>query len=732
MQHGAQPDATISPGELRRLKRKRTLAYVRASSEGESGHPLAPAAKRTRFHDNEEDGDRKKNKKRKRLKAPLGMRPILEEADSVVHKLSRQEATGQMEHPDEAFERPPEDMWAEAAGDDGDVDSDAGDGDSDAGGGDGGGVEGGTWPFGIPGEILLRRIQITLGLFHRSDDQVRFHDYFLRAIARTVYGPRQFYRCLHRILESFRWDKIQRGTNVRCARRWGKTTSIAQFEAALLYNVPGIRSIAFSTGKRASKSLLHLTRDKLHELPDGVDIIVRCNEETLMVRCRYAPSGAEVYMGTFSAFPSKESTLRGQGGHVIILEEAAFIDDNVFFRVVLPLLGVEQTALISITTPNGDNTNNGFEILCRLRDPRTGESLFHVVSVEMYCPICAGRTIDAAVDDCLGPPAPGEQAPGNSDALCIHLQMRLPGWKDASGDDISQQVFAAAGREGDYQRESRGVDAKDTQLVFPERVLETFRRFGADTAEAAAPECIVTTFDPNLGGPSESALVSTYHVNGKIFVAALDAFNTNEIEIGLLAEAHFDALRRHPRFGGVPILFVPEKNLPTSAADAINVAQRRHSQGKQVFCFLNNGDTGTGLPSRATASGIRTMTGSKELYTRAGIAYLHSGNVLFASDMTSGNYKGVSGSHTALMRDKLIQQLGQWRCIRYQTARTQRSSIVYSGKVNAEGKIQSTLNDDLAITFLINLLVIQELYQRRLELMPIDYQRLLRNSYHQD
>jgi hypothetical protein len=43
--------------------------------------------------------------------------------------------------------------------------------------------------------------------------------------------------------------------------------------------------------------------------------------------------------------------LRGTGGDLVILEEAAFIAPEVWTEVVIPLIEVKNTGLIAISTP---------------------------------------------------------------------------------------------------------------------------------------------------------------------------------------------------------------------------------------------------------------------------------------------------------------------------------------------------------------------------------------------
>jgi hypothetical protein len=57
------------------------------------------------------------------------------------------------------------------------------------------------------------------------------------------------------VLQEWRATKIDYCLMMITARRVGKTTAMAMFNAALLLHCPGIVISVFSTGKRASKSL---------------------------------------------------------------------------------------------------------------------------------------------------------------------------------------------------------------------------------------------------------------------------------------------------------------------------------------------------------------------------------------------------------------------------------------------------------------------------------------------
>ena len=70
---------------------------------------------------------------------------------------------------------------------------------------------------------------------------------------------------------------------------------------------------------------------------------------------------------------------------MIILEEASRLDQAVFQEVVVPLLGVRDTALIGISTPLDEN--NFYSELVQSKKP-DGNLLFNVVTIRLLCDEC--------------------------------------------------------------------------------------------------------------------------------------------------------------------------------------------------------------------------------------------------------------------------------------------------------------------------------------------------------
>jgi hypothetical protein len=69
-----------------------------------------------------------------------------------------------------------------------------------------------------------------------------------------------------------------------CPRRFGKTTAVSMFVAALLYCVPDTWISCFSTGQRASTTLLDQAARFFNTLPGAKDKVLKKNQEQFFTR----------------------------------------------------------------------------------------------------------------------------------------------------------------------------------------------------------------------------------------------------------------------------------------------------------------------------------------------------------------------------------------------------------------------------------------------------------------
>jgi hypothetical protein len=133
-----------------------------------------------------------------------------------------------------------------------------------------------------PGDRRLKLLRETLDKFKwtRSPDQVRFHEHFIKLCLPHIYGAEDFERNRVRLMNEFKIDWFKVGALTITPRRWGKTTSVAMFIAALLMVCEKVTIACFSSGKRASQSLKDKVAKYLVEL-GGHDRVVIDRAECL-------------------------------------------------------------------------------------------------------------------------------------------------------------------------------------------------------------------------------------------------------------------------------------------------------------------------------------------------------------------------------------------------------------------------------------------------------------------
>eukprot|EP00854_Cymbomonas_tetramitiformis_P000187 gene189-327_t len=110
----------------------------------------------------------------------------------------------------------------------------------------------------VLGDRYLKDVHTCLDSFgmERTNSQKQFHKAFLGATLAHIYGAVDFERHRTRILAQNNLSDPSFEVLVVTPRRWGKTTSVAMFVAALLLSVADMWVSVFSTGQRASSSLL--------------------------------------------------------------------------------------------------------------------------------------------------------------------------------------------------------------------------------------------------------------------------------------------------------------------------------------------------------------------------------------------------------------------------------------------------------------------------------------------
>ena len=200
-------------------------------------------------------------------------------------------------------------------------------------------------------------------------------------------------------------------------------------------------------------------------------------------------------------------TLRGVGGDIVYCEEAAYMDPAVFYEVIVPLMEVQGTATICISTPAG--TWNFYSELTELRDDR-GDLVFNVIQVGMVCDRCKGT---------------------EREHECQHPTGDRPEWKP---DDTFDKVKAIYGnRRTLLQREVMGQIADDMNQAFRTNDLKAFFTGPCHREPHGPVDVVYVAVDPNGGTSgegggtgSETAVVSFFYSGSNVVVSGVSGTGT--------------------------------------------------------------------------------------------------------------------------------------------------------------------------------------------------------------
>jgi len=386
----------------------------------------------------------------------------------------------------------------------------------------------------IKGDLVVAQINHILANFEgfkRSPAQENFHRAMIIANLPHIYGISDFEKYRERLLKDFQVDDLQQELLICCPRRFGKTVSVAMFVAALLYAVDDSWISCFSTGQRASTSLLDQAAKFLMTLPDAKNRIVKKNQEQLFVK------GENGNLRRFHSFPSSVAGLKGQGGRTILLEEASRLDEAVFQEVCIPLLGVSYTSLIAISTPLDEN--NFFSQLLKARKPN-GTPLFKTLQIQLICQAC----LDAQKTE------------------CPHLAQNLPQWKSSARAELVKDLMANDTQM--FLREAAGIITNRDAPAFERADVEWVFANPVSVFQVVPQDQMVwIVVDPSGGGFSYTSAVATVlDTNTKelIIVGASAEMVSNDMHLERFLRKFAENLRAKSTFSTCTFVIIVESN----------------------------------------------------------------------------------------------------------------------------------------------------------------------------
>jgi hypothetical protein len=518
------------------------------------------------------------------------------------------------------------------------------------------------------GDERIQNIRKQLNGFglERSKMQKQFHESFLQSVCLHLYKDDPDVD-MERIMRINNWEDLRQSVLCMTPRRFGKTTAVSMFVAAYAMCVPHSVQSIFSTGRRASQKLLELIRDLVKATP-WADRIIKCNQEEFILQGDSPFDHRKVF-----SYPSCAKTLRGVGGDVLYLEEAAFLDLSVFFEIVVPLLEMATTALIAISTPQ--DRLNFYSEMFELKD-HTGEMFFRTIKVSLVCEPClqSGKASE-----------------------CTHNQDLIPPWKSAAKLDMVRALY---GDQSDLMaRESMGAITDDATSLFPSQKVLAF--MSCSVQLEIQPEYIFMGFDPNGGGSSKMALVSVVFRGESLVVVGVDTAATDQHEqIEQMLKQHVRSLRGNPKLKHAYIIFLPENNLGQEAEHARHMLQHE----RRLYTVHEK-----------RKAGVCTTHARKELYALTLLEYINNETIAFAKGTVCANPMMDANTRLRITRKEFQKQMVQFRKIILPSKQPFKANkVVYSGKA------KSGMNDDLVMTLMIAVYWGREFLRRRIVGIPYD------------
>ena len=337
--------------------------------------------------------------------------------------------------------------------------------------------------------------------FQRTPVQREFHECVQAALAQKVYGTALVENMVE-IIQKNNFKSLQRFLAYMMARRSGKSMAIAIMICVILLCLPNINIAVFAPGFRqvdGRTGLLGHTKRALRKHFNFTDFETR--KENLEI---IFSSGDTRTLSAYST--AVKDGLRGIGGDILILEEAAYITPDVYMDIILPMVAVFGTVLIALSTLSGQ-INNFFTRLIR-------NDVFKVISVEYICDRCK---------------------PLNLDDICIHRRHLFPSHIDDISMGFIKTIYGDDGMEA-YRREMLGMvgESKSPSCFDEAMVRKLFHKPKEPIMREI--EYIMFVVDPCAGSkisitderPSDYVLLSI-GMPGRI-VLGLDALDADRVE----------------------------------------------------------------------------------------------------------------------------------------------------------------------------------------------------------
>jgi|TARA_B110000908_G_scaffold157944_1_gene198563 hypothetical protein len=286
-----------------------------------------------------------------------------------------------------------------------------------------------------------------------------------------------------------------------------------------------------------------------------------------------------------------------------------------------------------------------------------GEKLFNQIQLQMVC------------EDCKASANPSQ---------CTHMKHLLPKWKSGAKQDMVRLIYGE--NSADMLRESMGVTTNDTASIFQENWLNAFAS-RPPYRSLSPPKVIYIACDPNGGGSSQMAIVSSYQQTNKFVICGMESHAVKgHGQVRTLLETHVRCIRS--TFPQSFIIFIPESNLGHEASHMSHMLKRI----PKCRSLMEKG-----------VPGVLTTHKRKELYANTAVERFAEESIYYADRFVCMNPFGDANERAAKVKKQFRKQLSVFSKIIVARGKDSYNipKVVYSGKDQGE--------DDLVMTFMIGL-----------------------------
>lgn len=351
--------------------------------------------------------------------------------------------------------------------------------------------------------------------------------------------------------------------------------------------------------------------------------------------------------------------LRGVGGSLVILEEAAYIAPDTFYSVIIPIIEVGFASVIAISTP-GSSTNY-YSLLGDLKT-KSGQPVFSTFSAMPKCELC--QAIGAEV------------CPHNNSSQAYP-------WKTAAKREIVTALYSTApNAETMIAREIEGKVADSLNSAFEGEIIDRFKNLKRDTTK---PRVLFVGIDPAGGGPFSNWAACAVGLSGPddalratIYLISDEAGVSTANDIRNYIFQIVANLRSKYTPDECALVFGVESNLGNEAEWIDSVLTE--ARYKNVFVLRET--------KKGTQSGILTTNDTK------------LNNFLFLTEAMRNDNLLIS---TDLIGEKdliiLINQMKQFKKFRNEpTNAFSQVKVTFTGKVDDSNAVNARLCDDLILS----------------------------------